>query len=509
MKLYILSSFVFVILFVLYFLSKFFFEKKFKIKREGGFSIIPFGEKLGAVGGIYLFLAPIVAMEWGYIPVIVLTIAMMLFLAYPLSFLSTLLNFRDNLKERLTNNKNLKNVILIFLIIFSFIITISFIHYTTELLGQNRGVSTSFLLLILLSLIFSYFLKTKKDEIIPYTIFFLVFLFYIIFLGGFYPLSLPFKVVTEKFTFGLITTILIILFVFLKDDLFSKPFSYLSSFLIFVILFGGFFGPFIGLRIQREEFIFISSRGSMIPLIFGTLSFVAFSGFESLFSILFTSNEIKGEKDISKVSLLPLTILSLAGIVSSFSLIIYAKTDSLIKGKDPLTLFQEGMAKYLRFAGLSESYSKNFVLFLTVVVMFSFMVYSLKTLKKYLNIIESKRSNLIVLLVIFIVFLTFFIPKDMFSGITNWWLRLINVNTSMNFLLASIMLLTVSYVLKFKEYILISKILNILSIIIFGYLLFINIKDTIPLLISIIFLLISIFSSYSSFKLKTDDKPSI
>lgn len=227
------------------------------------------------------------------------------------------------------------------------------------------------------------------------------------------------------------------------------------------------------------------------------------------FSILFTSESIKGERDISKTSLLPLTIFSLAGIVSSFSLIIYAKTESLIKGKDPLTLFQEGMAKYLRFAGLSESYSKNFVLFLTVVVMFSFMVYSLKTLKKYLNVIESKRANLIVLLIIFIVFLTFFIPKDVFGGITNWWLRLISVNTSMNFLLASIMLLFVSYVLKFKEYILISKILNILSIIIFGYLLFINIKDVIPLLISIIFLLLSIFSLYSSFKLKSDDKPSI
>ncbi|MDI6860508.1 MAG: carbon starvation CstA family protein [Caldisericia bacterium] len=509
MKLYILSTFVFILVFVLYFLSKIFFEKNFKIKREAGESLIPFGEKLGAIGGIYLFLAPIVAMEWGYVPTILITLAMMIFLGYPLSFLSTLLGLRENLKEKLTNNKYFKNIILIFLIIFSLIISISFIHYTTELLGQNRGISTSFLLLIFLSFIFSYFLMKKKEEIIPYTIFFLVFLFYIIFLGGFYPFSLPFKVVTEKFTFGLIVIGLIILFVFLKDELLSKPFSYLSSYLLFVILFAGFFGPFIGLRIQREEFIFVSSRGLMIPLIFGTLSFVVFSGFESLFSILYTSNEVKGEKSVSKVSLLPLSILSLTGIVSSFSLIIYAKTEPLIKGKDPLTLFQEGMAKFLRFAGLSESYSKNFVLFLTVVFMFSFIVYSLKSLKKCIGYIEFKRGNLIVPIIIILTFLTFFLPKDFLGGITNWWLRLINVNTSANFLLASIMLLFISFLLKLKEYIFISKILNILSTLLFIYLIFINLKDFVSLFLSIIFLSISLSSLYLSFKIKEYDKSSI
>lgn len=509
MKLYILSTLIFIIFFVLYFLSKIFFEKNFKIKKEAHESLIPFGVKLGAVGGLYLFLSPIVAMEWGYVPTILITLAMMLFLWYPLSFLSTLLGLRENLKEKIKVNKTLKNLILIFLFIFSLIILISFIHYTTEILGLNRGLSTSFLLFIILSFIFSYFLKNKKEDLIPYTIFFLVFLFYIIFLGGFYPFSLPFKVVTEKFTFGLILIVLILLFVFTKDDLLSKPFSYLSSFLIFLILFGGFFGPFIGLRIQREEFIFVSSRGLMIPLIFGTLSFVAFSGFESLFSILFTSTEIKGEKGISKVSLLPLTILSLTGIVSSFSLIIYAKTEPLIRGKDPLTIFQDGIAKFLRFSGLSESYSKNFVLFLTVVFMFSFMVYSLKSIKKYSEHIEFKKGDSIVLLIVILTFITFFLPKDFLGGITNWWLKLINVNTSANFLLASIMLLFVSYIFKYKEYILISKILNVLSTIIFIYLTFISTNDLIVLITSILFLLISIFSLYSSFKTKEYDKSSI
>lgn len=507
MKLYILAIFVFVFLFVLYFLSKFFFEKRFKIKKEGGFSLVPFGVKLGAIQGIYLFLAPIVAMEWGYVPVIVLTILMTIFLGYPLSFLSILAAKRESLKEFFINNKKIKNILILFLIIFSLTITISFIHYISELLGQNRGVSTSFLLLILLSLVFSYFLVNKKDDIIPYTIFFLVFLFYIIFLGGFYPFSLPFKIVTEKFTFGIILIALIVIFVFTKDNLFSKPFSYLSSFLLFVILFGGLFGPFIGVRIQREEFIFVSSRGAMIPLIFGILSFVAFSGIDSLFSIFYTSEEIKGEKDISKTSLLTSTILTLVGIVSSFSVIIYAKTDSLIKGKDPLTLFQDGMAKFLKFAGLSETYSKNFVLFISVVFMFSFIVYSLKILRKYLNLIEFKKSNPITILIVILTFLTFFIPKDALGGITNLWLRLMEVNTTTNFLLASILLFVISLILKIKEYKWFSILLNILSLTIFVYLIFINLKNIIPLILSIIFTIITIYFLISNVKIY--DKSSI
>ncbi|MGB9842776.1 MAG: carbon starvation CstA family protein [Caldisericia bacterium] len=502
MKLYYLSIFITIFLFVLYFLTRFFFKKWFKVKKEGGFSLVPFGEKLGATGGLYLFLAPIVAMGWGYLPVIIYTIISLIFLGYPLSFFSTLFPKRFNIKELFNKYKNIKNILLIFLIIFSLILTISFIHYTAELLSQNLSTSTSFLFLIPLSLLFSLVLIRKKEDIVPYTVLFIVLLFYIIFLGGFFPIRIPFTVITGKFTWGIILTALLFLFVFLNENYLSRPFSYLSSFLLFVLIFGGIFGPLIGVRIQREPLIPISQSGFFLPTILGVLSFGIFSGFDSLFSVIFTGNEIKGERDSFSTSLLTSTILSLIAIFSSFSLIIYAKTEGLIKNKDPLTLFQEGTAKFLRFAGITESYSKNFVLFITLVIMFSFMVYVIKTTKKYVEITSEKKNNLLPIILIIIPFITFFLPKDTFGGITNLWFRLININTSMNFLLAGILLFLVSIALKQKLYVNISKIINLISTILFIYLTYFSItsKNYLSLIFSIIFLIINIYLNFNLIK---------
>ena len=503
MKLYYLSIFLTIFLFVVYFLTRFFYKKWFKVKKEGGFSLLPFGEKLGATGGLYLFLAPIVAMGWGYLPVILYIIISLIFIGYPLSFFSTLLPKRFDVKEVFNKYKNLKNILLIFLILFSLILTISFIHYTADLLSQNLSTSTSFLFLIPLSLLFSLVIIKKKDDIVPYTVFFVVFLFYIIFLGGFFPIRIPFTIITGKFTWGIILTLLLFLFVFLNENYLSRPFSYLSSFLFFVLIFGGIFGPLIGVRIQREPLILNSQSGFFIPTILGILSFGIFSGFESLFSILFTGEEIKGEKDALNTSLLTSTILSLIAIFSSFSLIIFAKSDGLIKNKDPLTLFQEGTAKFLKFAGITESYSKNFVLFITLLVMFSFMVYVIKLTKKYVEKVNEKRNNLISFILIIIPFLTFFLPKDTLGGITNLWLRLINLNTSINFMLAGILLSIVSLVFKQKLYINVSKIINLISIILFLYLTYFSVttKNYMSLGLSIIFLLINFYHFYNIIKL--------
>ncbi|NLI56650.1 hypothetical protein GX420_06700, partial [bacterium] len=154
--------------------------------------------------------------------------------------------------------------------------------------------------------------------------------------------------------------------------------------------------------------------------------------------------------------------------------------------------------------GLSENYSKNFVLFITLVVMFSFMVYTIKLTKKYVEINSEKKNKLIPTLLILLPFITFFLPKDTLGGITNLWLRLINVNTSINFLLAGIILSLVSLTFKQKIYINISKIINFISIALFIYLIYFSIssKDFLSLIVSIIFLIINIYHIYHLIKTK-------
>ncbi|HPB33208.1 MAG TPA: hypothetical protein PLW61_00365, partial [Caldisericia bacterium] len=84
----------------------------------------------------------------------------------------------------------------------------------------------------------------------------------------------------------------------------------------------------------------------------------------------------------------------------------------------------------------------------------------------------------------------------------NLWLRLINVNTSINFLLAGIILSLVSLTFKQKIYINISKIINLISTVLFIYLIYFSIssKDFLSLILSIIFLIINIYHIYHLIK---------
>ncbi len=497
MKLYYLSLFSLIVVIALYFLSKSFFEKMFKIKKEGGFSLVPFGEKIGATGGLYLFLAPIIAMEWGWVPLVLYILIGMVLFGYPLSFMSTLLPKRFNIDALFKERKNFKNVLTIGLFVFSLLLVVSFIQYISDLLVKNPNLSTTFLLFVVLSFLFSFVIKGMKKDVIPMTVFFLVFVFYIIWIGKIFPLKLPFVVITEKFTWGIIITLMLILFAFLNEDTLSRPFSYLSSYLYYLLIIGGVFGPFIGVRIQRHAFSFSSQNGGiLIPMIFGVLTFGIFSGFDSLFSILFTGKATVGEKDTSKASLLPISFLSLLALVSSFPAIIYARTDAFLKGKNALQIFQDGMARFIHFAGFSKEFGETIVLFTMIIAMFSFMVYAVKLSGRFYEEASGRKGKFIMLLIILIPFITFFLPKESFGGIENMWNKFFLLNTTSNLMLGAIMLSLISLLFKEDIFFVIGKVLNTISLAAFVYLLirYLAINDILSLTISIVFIIINMFS---------------
>ncbi len=497
MKLYYLSLFSLVVVIVLYFLSKTFFEKMFKIKKEGGFSLVPFGEKIGATGGLYLFLAPIIAMEWGWVPLILYILIGMVLFGYPLSFMSTLLPKRFNITALFKERKNFKDVLTIGLFVFSLLLVVSFIQYISDLLVKNPNLSTTFLLFVVLSFLFFFVIKGMKKDIIPMTVFFLVFVFYIIWIGKIFPLKLPFVLITEKFTWGIIITLLLILFAFLNEDTLSRPFSYLSSYLYYFLIIGGVFGPFIGVRIQRHAFSFSSQNGGiLIPMIFGVLTFGIFSGFDSLFSLLFTGKRTVGERDTSKASLLPISFLSLLAIVSSFPAIIYARTDAFLKGKDALQIFQDGMARFIHFAGFSKEFGETIVLFTMIIAMFSFMVYAVKLSGKFYEETSGRKGNFIMLLLILIPFITFFLPKESFGGIENMWNKFFLLNTTSNLMLGTVMLSLIPLLFKEDMFFMIGKVLNAISLaaLIYLFIRYLAINDMLSLTISVVFIMINIFS---------------
>jgi len=497
MKLYYLSLFSLIVVIALYFLSKTFFEKMFKIKKEGGFSLVPFGEKIGATGGLYLFLAPIIAMEWGWVPLILYILIGMVLFGYPLSFMSTLLPKRFNITTLFKERKNFKDVLTIGLFVFSLLLVVSFIQYISDLLVKNPNLSTTFLLFVVLSFLFFFVIKGMKKDIIPMTVFFLVFVFYIIWIGKIFPLKLPFVVITEKFTWGIIITLLLILFAFLNEDTLSRPFSYLSSYLYYFLIIGGVFGPFIGVRIQRHAFSFSSQNGGiLIPMIFGVLTFGIFSGFDSLFSILFTGKATVGERDTSKASLLPISFLSLLALVSSFPAIIYARTDAFLKGKDALQIFQDGMARFIHFAGFSKEFGETIVLFTMIIAMFSFMVYAVKLSGRFYEETSGRKGKFIMLLLILIPFITFFLPKESFGGIENMWNKFFLLNTTSNLMLGAVMLSLIPLLFKEDIFFMIGKVLNAVSLaaLIYLFVRYLAINDMLSLTISVVFIMINIFS---------------
>ena len=141
-----------------------------------------------------------------------------------------------------------------------------------------------------------------------------------------------------------------------------QPRDYLSSFLLYASVLGGFAGILLsGVPIQFPAFNGWSDPqlGRLFPILFITVACGACSGFHATVASGTTSKQINKESDSKLIGYGAMLIEGLVAVIAISTVAMLAKGDDLT-GKAPLVIYGTGMGKFLSVFGISEKLGFSF-----------------------------------------------------------------------------------------------------------------------------------------------------
>jgi len=141
-----------------------------------------------------------------------------------------------------------------------------------------------------------------------------------------------------------------------------QPRDYLSSFLLYGSIIGGFLGIlFGGLPLNYPAFTAWNAKGvgPMFPLLFVTVACGAISGFHSIVASGTSSKQIKKESDAQPIGYGAMLVEGLVAVIALCTVMIIGKDDSLVN-KAPLAIYGAGIAKFLSIFGIPEKFGASF-----------------------------------------------------------------------------------------------------------------------------------------------------
>ncbi len=212
---------------------------------------------------------------------------------------------------------------------------------------------TASMLFIAMALLFGLFYRRNSNLVVG-TIIGVSLLVGIIILSA----NVPFLQL-EKGTWQIILTIYIIFASLLPVWLLLQPRDYLSSFLLFAMLIGGFVGVLIAApTMQAPALVGFNVNGSFLfPILFVTVACGAISGFHSLVSSGTSSKQLSNEKDAKLVGYGGMLIEGVVAIIALLSVTaIMGNTEG-----SPAVRFANGVATFMNSFGIPLEAGRIFV----------------------------------------------------------------------------------------------------------------------------------------------------
>ena len=266
------------------------------------------------------------------------------------------------------------NLMRIFVYLALLYVVIVFLDLTALTFSQEGNVATSSTLFILLALAYGVTTKLFKVSLKKSLIIALPLLVLCIYLGEIFPLtSTPHFAGTSK-GFWIIC---LLTYCFIASIapvwMLLQPRDFLSSFLLYGSIIGGFAGIIIGI-FQKPELIQISwpawiessqlqgigvkGIGPIFPALFITVACGACSGFHSLVAAGSSSKQVKSEKSAFKIGYGAMLIEGFVAVIALCTVIfLQFKKESF---GSPLSIFANGIGEFLSSLGFSKMQGSHF-----------------------------------------------------------------------------------------------------------------------------------------------------
>jgi carbon starvation protein len=238
-----------------------------------------------------------------------------------------------------------------------------FTDLTAASFVENGGVATSSLLFIILAIGFGVSVYRLKLGVLPASLIFVPLVFFSVWLGQQIPIQ-P-EAINSVVAWDP-KKVLLIVYCFFASTLpvwfLLQPRDYLSSFLLYSSVLGGFAGIlFGGLQINYPAFKVWNSAelGTLFPMLFITVACGACSGFHALVASGTSSKQINKESDTKFIGYGAMLIEGLVAVIALATVIILAKDDPLTT-KVPLVIYSEGMGRFLSVFGAPHAFGVSF-----------------------------------------------------------------------------------------------------------------------------------------------------
>ncbi len=245
-------------------------------------------------------------------------------------------------------------------------VLVVFTDLTSTTFTANGGVASSSLMFIFLAMGFGMSVYRLKFSILRASLLFVPLIFLAVWTGQQVPLtaaSLPLLVGGDPANTW---DIILILYCFIASTtpvwVLLQPRDYLSSYLLYAAVAGGFIGIlFGGLAIHFPAFTAWSNPqlGSLFPILFITVACGSCSGFHAVVASGTSSKQLNRESDARLVGYGAMLIEGLVAVMALVTVMVLARNDLLLK-QAPLAIFGRGMGKFLAVLGLPEQLGYSF-----------------------------------------------------------------------------------------------------------------------------------------------------
>jgi carbon starvation protein len=233
-----------------------------------------------------------------------------------------------------------------------------FTDLTASTFVEDGGVATSSILFVGLAIGFGIFVYRLKLPVLGSSLVFVPLVFVAVWVGQLIPI--PPEVVPQVFGLGpaKVWCIALVMYCFIASTtpvwILLQPRDYLSSFLLYASVIGGFLGILIGgFAISYPAFKCWSDAqlGPLFPILFVTVACGACSGFHATVASGTSSKQLDKESDAQVIGYGAMLIEGIVAVVAIATVAMLAQGDALL-GKAPLVVYGTGMSRFLSVFGI-------------------------------------------------------------------------------------------------------------------------------------------------------------
>lgn len=342
-------------------------------------AIMLFGHHFSSIAGAGPVVGVITAaVAFGWFPTLLWILIGSVFIGGVHDYASMMVSIRHRARSvaeiaRETMSPLAYRLFLVFLWLALVYVLVVFLDLTSTTFVEDPGVATASLFYIFLAMCFGVIVYRFKMRVLWASLIFVPLVFAGIALGEWLPieLSAPLAKASLPWAPAKVWNVVLLLYMLLASTLpvwfLLQPRDYLSSFLLYSSLAAGCFGVLAGgwlgnLTIQAPWINAWNdaSLGTLFPAMFITVACGACSGFHSIIASGTSSKQLDRETDAKKVAYGAMLVEALVGVISVAIVAMYLPAD--LKGKNPLTIYGDGIATFLGLFGVPVSVGGSFAL---------------------------------------------------------------------------------------------------------------------------------------------------